>query len=134
MGLRQFSTECQSVDAECRSQVCLKKNPCCAHDIAARDARIKPTNIFHFTPFWRIDASYAEIGNGNVADDQFETPDDISRSYRLGLTPMWQGHEDHMDEAAWNPSVPTPGEMEDLGWPVLESFCKYESYNFTGIY
>ena len=134
MGLRQFSTNCQSIDAECRSYVCLKKNPRCAHDIAARDARIKPINIFHFTPFWRVDVSYAEIGDGNVGDDRFETPD-ISRPYRVGLTPMWQGYEDHMDEAAWNPSVPTPGETEeDFGWRVQEHFCKYQSYNFTGVY
>jgi hypothetical protein len=87
------------------------------HDVAARDAQIQATNPFHFTPFWRMGVTLANIDNPNIPDDEFKTPDDISRSYsRPGLTPLWQGHEPHMDEEAWNPSAPIPGETPEPSW------------------
>lgn len=96
------------------------------HDVAARDAQIKSKNIFHFTPFWCSDILFAKIDDFNMTDDQFQKPDDISRSYgRPGLTPLWQGHEAHMDEDAWNPRASTPGETAEPDWQVKENFGKY---------
>lgn len=79
-----------------------------------------------------MNVSVANIDNPDVANDKLETPDDISRSYsRVGLTPLWQGQEPHMDEDPWNPSAPIPGETLESNWtlPVRETFSTFEIYS-----
>jgi len=130
--LQRFTKHCVGVDAKCNGRHCRGDDKFrCKHDNAARDAKIRQENKFHLTPFWYARLPAAEIGNGHfVVHDHtsaFGIRSVVSSSspqHPPPLTPRWEKHEDHMDEDAWNPSAPMPGELRKS--PVAaDNYCVY---------